>query len=163
MIDGLHSVIYDLSQSMLDDLGLLPAIREYARVHLQSKGIAVHCECGDDLPPIDADVQTAVYRVVQEALTNVMRHAHAEAVQIACAITGDSLTIEIEDDGVGFDPERVSRPRSTGEGLGLLGMRERLALLGGTIGIDATPGSGTRITVSVPLQVDGGQRREVSA
>lgn len=163
MIDGLHRVIYDLRPSMLDDLGLLPAIREYARVHLQSRGVTVHCECADDPPSLDADVQTAVYRVVQEALTNVMRHAHAEAVQIACTVTGDSLTIEVEDDGVGFDPDRVSQPRSTGEGLGLLGMRERLALLGGTIDIDAAPGSGTRVTVSVPLQATMAPRREVSA
>ena len=108
-------------------------------------------------------MQTAVYRVVQEALTNVVRHADAEAVQIACTVTGDSMTIEVEDDGVGFDPDRVSRPRSTGEGLGLLGMRERLALLGGTIDIDATPGSGTRVTVSVPLRATMAPPREVSA
>jgi signal transduction histidine kinase len=163
MIDGLHRVIYDLRPSMLDDLGLLPAIREYARVHLQAKGIVVHCECADTPPPLGADAQTAVYRVVQEALTNVMRHAHAEAVQIACSVSSDALTIEVEDDGVGFDPERVSQPRSTGEGLGLLGMRERLALLGGTITIDAAPGSGTRVTVSVPLRATMTSREEVPA
>jgi signal transduction histidine kinase len=98
-----------------------------------------------------AEVEQTAYRVVQEALTNVMRHAGADAVQLACTISGTALTIEVEDDGAGFDPARVSRPRRTGEGLGLLGMRERLALLGGRLVIDAAPGVGTRVVVSVPI------------
>jgi signal transduction histidine kinase len=151
MIDDLHKLIYDLRPSILDDLGLLPAIRAYARTHLESKGITVHYELPDAVPDLDPDSATAVYRVVQEALTNVMRHAGADAVQLACTISGTALTIEVEDDGAGFDPARVSRPRRTGEGLGLLGMRERLALLGGRLVIDAAPGVGTRVVVSVPI------------
>jgi signal transduction histidine kinase len=91
------------------------------------------------------------YRIVQEALTNVLRHAHAEAVQIACAVDKGVLTIEIEDDGAGFEPRTVSRPRASGQGLGLLGMRERLSLLGGRLAIDAAPGAGTCVTITLPL------------
>ena len=151
MIDGLHRVIYDLRPSVLDDLGLLAAIRTYARTHLEPLGIAIHCEFPDDIPALSPEATTAIYRVVQETLTNVMRHAHAEAVQVACAVSGGTLTIEVEDDGIGFDPASMINPRSTGQGLGLLGMRERLSLLGGRLEIDAAPGSGTRVAVSVPL------------
>jgi signal transduction histidine kinase len=151
MIDDLHRLIYDLRPSILDDLGLLAAIRSFARTHLEPKGITVHCEFPDAIPELDPDATTAVYRVIQEALTNVMRHARADAVQLACAVSEGALTIEVEDDGVGFDPGRMSSPRLTGEGLGLLGMRERLALLGGRLVIDAAPGSGTRVLVSVPI------------
>jgi signal transduction histidine kinase len=163
LIDGLHRVIYDLRPSVLDDLGLLPAIRTYARTHLEPRGVSVHCEFPDDLPDLAPDATTAVYRVVQEALTNVMRHAGAEAVQVACAVAGDTLVIEVEDDGAGFDPRSVSNPRKSGQGLGLLGMRERMALLGGRVEIDAAPGSGTRVTVSLPLTSAVLARAEVPA
>jgi signal transduction histidine kinase len=152
MIDGLHRVIYDLRPSVLDDLGLLPAIRSYGRTHLEANGIAVHYEGPDELQePLEPEATTAIYRIVQEALANVLRHAQAEAVQIACAVDKGVLTIEIEDDGAGFDPRTVSRPRASGQGLGLLGMRERLSLLGGRLAIDAAPGAGTRVTITLPL------------
>lgn len=151
MIDDLHRVIYDLRPSMLDDLGLLPAIRSYAETHLASRGIEVHCELPGALPPISRDATTALYRVVQEALTNVARHARAETVFIGCEIAGGRIVMEIEDDGAGFDPDRAMQPKDTGEGLGLLGMRERLALLGGALDIESEPGRGTRVIAVLPL------------
>jgi signal transduction histidine kinase len=85
------------------------------------------------------DQTTALYRFAQEALTNVARHAGAETVLIACTVANGRIMLEIEDDGKGFDPEPTMRPRETGEGLGLLGMRERIALVGGDSTIESEP------------------------
>jgi signal transduction histidine kinase len=152
MIEDLHRVIYDLRPSVLDDLGLLPAIRSYANTHLASRGVKIHCEFPDTIPALSRDATTALYRVTQEALTNVLRHAKAETVFIGCTVTNDRLRVEVEDDGEGFEPDRMTRPRDTGEGLGLLGMRERLALVGGTCDIDSEPGAGTRVVTELPLR-----------
>jgi len=160
MIDDVHRLIHGLRPSMLDDLGLLPAIRWYAETHLATKGIEVHCEFPDVMPDLSQDARTALYRVVQEALTNIARHSRAECVLIACVATSRALTIEIEDDGIGFEPEQVRHPRESGEGLGLLGMRERLALLGGTCTVEAEPGGGTRVAVTLPLAAGPSVNRE---
>lgn len=151
MIDDLHRVIYDLRPSMLDDLGLLPAIHWYAERRLMSRGITVQFEFPDGPIDLSPEARIAVFRVVQEALSNVERHAKAETVLVACDIKGDQLTIEVEDDGVGFDPEEMKQPRESGQGLGLLGMRERLSLVGGSCTIESQAGQGTRIVVQVPL------------
>ena len=93
-----------------------------------------------------SDVETALYRIVQEALTNIVKHAEASAVSIVLARSGRSVTAVIEDDGRGFTPEL------DGDGLGLLGMGERLALLGGKLKIESSPGAGTTIVAEVPLR-----------
>lgn len=151
MIDDLHRVIYDLRPSMLDDLGLLPAIKWYAERRLVSRGLTVQFEFPEGPLDLPAESRIAVYRVVQEALSNVERHAQAETVLVACDVADDTLTIEIEDDGVGFRPEDMTHPRESGQGLGLLGMRERLSLIGGSCTIESSPGQGTRLIVRVPL------------
>ena len=150
-IDDVHRLIHDLRPSMLDDLGLLPAIRAYAQAHLAAAGAAVHCEFPAVPPEVPREAATALYRVMQEAITNVARHAKAEAVMIACTTVGHRLVLEVEDDGVGFEPALVQTPHEDGEGLGLLGMRERLALLGGTLAIESEPGRGTRVVATLSL------------
>ncbi len=150
MVDDLHRVIYDLRPSILDDLGLLPAIRWYAE-RLSKRGVTVQFEFPESSPDLSPEARIAVYRVVQEALSNVERHAHAETVLVACDESSTGLTIEVEDDGVGFDPEEMRQPRESGQGLGLLGMRERLSLLGGTCSVESQPGKGTRVLLKLPL------------
>jgi signal transduction histidine kinase len=150
-IDDLHRLIRDLRPSVLDDLGLLPALRSYAASHLGSRGIAVHCEFPERLPPLSAEATIALYRVGQEAITNIARHARAETVLIACTVSSGRIALEVEDDGAGFEPSQVARPSESGQGLGLLGMRERLALLGGSLTIESEPGRGTRVVASMPL------------
>ncbi len=150
MVDDLHRVIYDLRPSMLDDLGLLPAIRWYAE-RLSKRGVAVQFEFPDAPLDLSPEARIAVYRVVQEALSNIERHARAETVLVACTVSPTELAIEVEDDGVGFDPEEMRQPRESGQGLGLLGMRERLSLLGGTCVVESQPGAGTRIVIRLPL------------
>jgi len=148
-LDELHRLIYDLRPSVLDDLGLWSAIAWYADRHLSKQGVAVRCEFNDverRLPPL---METALFRVVQEAISNIAKHAHAEQALIQCGIRGDVLTIEIEDDGEGFDLAAVSRPKDEGHGWGLLGITERIEALGGKVLIDTAPDQGVRVVVSV--------------
>ena len=150
MVDDLHRVIYDLRPSILDDLGLLPAIHWYAE-RLSSRGVTVQFEFPETPPDLTPEARIAVYRVVQEALSNIERHAMADTVLVACTVSPGELTIEIEDDGTGFDPEEMRHPRENGQGLGLLGMRERLSLLGGACAVESQPGQGTRVVIRLPL------------
>jgi signal transduction histidine kinase len=156
-LDELHRLIYDLRPSVLDDLGLLSAVRWYAERHLEPLGVAVRWEFSGLERRLQPEVETALFRVMQEAITNIAKYAHAETVLIQCMLKDDWIGFEIEDDGDGFDPASLPPPGSARRGLGLMGMRERVELLGGTIGIDAAPGAGVRIAVAVPL------RREASA
>ncbi len=153
-LDEIHRLIYDLRPSVLDDLGLVAAIRWLAERHASSLGIAVRCET-DELPGrLSPQVETTLFRAAQEALQNVARHSRAETVLVQVAPREGALEVEIEDDGVGFDPALVASPEPTGRGLGLLGMRERLALVGGTAQIESSPGGGTRVVLRVPYGQD---------
>jgi signal transduction histidine kinase len=153
-LDDVHRLILDLRPSVLDDLGLLSAIRWYADRHLGSRGISVRCEFGDvsRLPP---EVETALFRMCQEALTNVARHAQATAVLVQVGAEGDEFVIDIEDDGKGFDQADTSKPDGR-RPWGLMGIGERAELLGGKATIDSAPGKGTHVTVRVPLPAGGG-------
>jgi signal transduction histidine kinase len=150
-LEEVHRLIFDLRPSILDDLGLVPAIRWLASRQLEPLGIAVRFEIEELEGRLPPEAETALFRAVQEALNNVARHAQAETVLIQLARLGESLEIEIEDDGKGFDPAGVADAAPSGRGLGLMGIRERLELLGGTAQIDSSPGQGTRVVLRVPL------------
>jgi len=150
-LDGVHALIFDLRPSVLDDLGLLSGVRWLAARHLESRGVSVRCEFVELPERLPAELETALFRVVQEALMNVARHAQAETVLIQIAPREGQLEIEIEDDGRGFAPEENAEPDASGRGLGLLGMRERVELLGGRLQVDSSPGNGTRVLARVPL------------
>jgi signal transduction histidine kinase len=150
-LDAVHRLIADLRPSVLDDLGLTSAIAWCADRHLRSEGVAVRCEfSGLDrrLPP---ERETAVFRVVQEAIVNIARHARAQAVLIQGSVGDQQLRIEVEDDGEGFVEGAFSSPDRAGPGWGLMGMRERVEMLGGRLRIDSAPGQGTRLELNVPL------------
>ena len=150
-LDGLHRLIFDLRPSVLDDLGLLPAIRWWATRHLPSAGIAVRCELEESERRLSPETEIAVFRVAQEALVNVVRHSGASAVLIQMAGRDGHLEASIEDDGRGFDPGEMAEPTAAGRGLGLLGMRERVELLGGQLEVESAPGQGTRVSFRVPF------------
>lgn len=150
-LDELHRLIHDLRPSVLDDLGLVAALRWYAERHLTARGVNVRFEVEDDGPRLPAEVETAVFRAVQEVLSNVARHAGADAVLVQFARTADRLVIQVEDDGVGFDPAEVKPTPGSARGLGLLGLQERMDLVGGTVKVDSTPGRGTDVLIEVPL------------
>ncbi|WP_242352490.1 MULTISPECIES: sensor histidine kinase [Anaeromyxobacter] len=149
-LEDVHRLILDLRPSVLDDLGLFSAIRWYAERSLETRGISVRCEFGEldrRLPP---ELETALFRMCQETMSNVARHAQATAVLVQVGVEGDQLQIEIEDDGRGFDVEAAAR-REGRRPWGLLGIRERAEILGGSARIDSAPGKGTRVQVRVPL------------
>jgi signal transduction histidine kinase len=98
-------------------------------------------------------VEIAVFRAVQEAINNVVRHAKAETVLIEVAVNRGVLEIDIEDDGLGFDVLEVGGPSPSGRGLGLLGLHERMELIGGASKVTSSPGQGTRVSLNVPITV----------
>jgi signal transduction histidine kinase len=151
-LDGIHRLSFDLRPSVLDDLGLFRAIEWYAERDLKRRGIAVRCESDEQDGRLAPEIETALFRAVQEAITNIVKHAGAETVLIQCATTPHAVTIEIEDDGRGFDPAGISKTAERGRGLGLAGIRERMEILGGTALIDSAPGQGTRIVLHVPRE-----------
>jgi signal transduction histidine kinase len=151
-LDGIHRLSFDLRPSVLDDLGLFRAIEWYAERDLRKRGIAVRCETDEEDVRLAPEIETALFRAVQETITNIVKHSHAETVLIQCATTPQAVTIEIEDDGRGFDPAGISDTAATGRGLGLAGIRERMEILGGDALIDSAPGRGTRMVLTAPRE-----------
>jgi signal transduction histidine kinase len=111
--------------------------------------VAVRCEFGE-LPPLSAELETALFRICQEALSNVARHAQASHVLVELRVEGGRLCVDVEDDGVGFD-QAAAAGRERRAHWGLLGIRERADLLGGVARFDSSPGAGTRVEVRIPL------------
>jgi signal transduction histidine kinase len=141
----------DLRPLMLDDLGLLPALEWLVESFTERTDIpcALAVDGGElDLPDMQA---TAVFRAVQESLTNVARHAQASRVDVAIEHGETQVTVRVRDDGVGFSPEASRKPES----FGLLGLRERAALLGGEAMVTSAPGRGTRVEMRFPVTQQG--------
>jgi signal transduction histidine kinase len=146
--------VRDLSQllhpSMLDDLGLPDTLKWYLHGFSQRTGVRaelVQDQMDERLAP---EVEVSAYRIIQEALTNVAKHAHATLCRVYVQRLPHSLLITVEDDGVGADAQgRLSE--ANGRGLGLVGIRERASALSGTVGFDSASGKGTRLTVELPL------------
>lgn len=157
--DGVHRLIVNLRPPALDDLGLAAAIEGLADSQLRRSGIAVRCELGElQDARMDPALEIAIFRIVQESILNIVRHAGATTVLLQGGLTSDGLWIEVEDDGRGFDPSAIRRDDDTLRGIGLLGMRERAELLGGRLTIESAPAQGTRVRVDVP-----GRAREARA
>ncbi len=151
-IDGIHRMIFDLRPAVLDDLGLSAAVKWYAEERLKPLGINVHFEGDMFEVRLPTQIETALFRVAQEAITNIAKHSEAENVIIDLELGDSLITLEIEDDGKGFDMGSVSDTKESSRGLGLLGMKERVLLLEGTLEVQSQPGSGTRVVVTVPLR-----------
>jgi two-component system sensor histidine kinase UhpB len=147
-VAAVRRIAADLRPLMLDDLGLNAAIESLAREAARRMDVEVTVRLGHDDPPVSSGTAIALYRMVQEALTNVGRHARATDVAIEMKTVGGELVLTVRDNGVGFPAGALQH-----EGrFGLLGMRERAAALGGRLDIDNPPGGGGRVTVHVPLQ-----------
>ena len=145
----LRRLITELRPASLDALGLEAAIEALAQKHQETSGIAVTCSVSlpegymAEPPPA---LETAVYRLVQEGLNNISKHSKASKAELTVALAGGAIAIEVADDGVGFEPAAAP------EGFGLVGMRERAALLGGTLEVSSAKGSGTTLRALLPLQ-----------
>ena len=152
-LDGVHKIIFDLRPSMLDHLGLVPALRWYADSRLAPKDVRVEIKELSRSRRLPAEVETALFRVVQEAINNIARHAAARNVRIEFEFDDQAVRVEVEDDGIGFDissSQMISA--ENGRGLGLMGMQERIELLGGEIIVETNPGYGTLLKIQVPLR-----------
>jgi PAS domain S-box-containing protein len=146
-----HNFSLDLRPSMLDHLGLAATVRWYADRQAQRVGFAVHFAVESSVARLPGDLEIACYRVVQETLTNVARHAHARHVWIELRQGDDELVLAIRDDGVGFEPDIARHRAARGESFGLLGIQERIELLGGRAVIRSQPGEGTTIRAWFPI------------
>lgn len=151
----IHRTASDLRPTAIDDLGIFRAIEAYVAEWQDRYGIRVDMQTFGRDHPLPGDVSAVLYRLVQEGLTNVLKHAHASKVSIVLEKKAEGLALVLEDDGIGFDPDNVDRIASAGRasGLGLSGMKERVALLGGTIAIESSSGKGSTIFVQIPLEM----------
>ena len=148
-LDSVRAMIYDLRPPELTELGLAEAMRNYASEWELRCGIKVASQLDlkdTGLSPMD---ELAVYRIMQEALQNVHKHAHASAVGIAWSVANKSWVLHVTDDGMGFDLVKAARHKKS---VGLLSMRERAELIGGSLQIQSTPGKGTAVTLLLPVE-----------
>ena len=145
-LQNVRRLAVELRPSALDDFGLEPALRRLGQTVREGGDLDVQVEARLGAHRLPADVETALYRIVQEALTNVVKHAGASHVSIVLTRKQGSVLVVVEDDGRGFD---ATRPAA--EGLGLLGMRERVELLDGSFKLEAAPRAGTTLIVELPL------------
>lgn len=151
-VKELQDVIYDLRPSLLDDLGLCRALRWYTQERLAGYGVGAVLDVPDDLR-LPTEVETALFRIAQEAITNVVRHADARTIHIALRDGASRVAMEISDDGIGFDPKNIMGTNGGRRGWGLLGMQERVSLLNGTFTLDSAPDRGTRLNIELPVEI----------
>jgi signal transduction histidine kinase len=150
-IRDIRRLIYDLRPAVLDELGLVAALREYVDRYQQEQGLTVALAAPESKDRLPAHLETTLFRVIQEALTNAAKHAKAKHVEVALDWDGAQVTLRIADDGQGFDLHEAAALAKGGQHLGLWSMRERIEQLGGRLQIDSQPGSGTTIQATVPL------------
>ena len=145
-LQDVRQLAVELRPKALDDFGLVAALERLTDTFREQTGIAL--EFHSTLPPerLSPEIETALYRIVQESLTNIVKHARAGSVSITLGRKRNAVTAVVEDDGVGFDPARTRE-----DGLGLIGMRERVALVGGRLTIESRRGAGTTFVVEVPV------------
>ena len=151
-LDDLRDLLGNLRPSVLDNLGLVPALQGQVREFAHRTGIHVEFNLNGHRRRLQPEIETIVFRLVQEALTNVARHAAANHVTIQLDFQNHHLHLTIQDDGRGFDPNQALSPQSGRRSWGILGMQERVSLVNGQWDIQSTPGQGTTIEVTIPLE-----------
>jgi signal transduction histidine kinase len=149
MSQGLYSLVHDLRPAQLDDLGLVPAIQSLLNSECCPKGMAVSFEVNGDRKRLDSLIETVLFRVTQEALTNVTRHAGTNKATVCLDYGPEAVTLGVLDSGKGFDPNEPLRPP---RGWGLEGMRERVEAVGGRLILHSAPGRGTTVQAVIPLK-----------
>jgi signal transduction histidine kinase len=147
MIDNVQKITARLRPLILDELGLIPALHWKVKNFEELTGLTVVFQCSQDFPNVPLDLATTVFRILQEALTNVARHAQAAQVWVSLIQQNDCLVLIIRDDGVGVDPSDLKRPSS----FGLVSIRERAMGWGGKAEIMSSPRHGTSVIVKLPF------------
>jgi two-component system, NarL family, sensor histidine kinase UhpB len=154
-IEAIKLLVFDLRPTTLDDFGLVPALRRYVQAHMQLPDLTVITDFEGAGRRLPANVEIAVCRIAQESLANVVQHAGATRVTLRLQTEPEYVALAIEDNGRGFDPAGTVIDTRAPHGVGLLSIRERAELLGGSVNIDTAPGRGTRVYVVIPVR--GGQ------
>ncbi|MBM3147753.1 MAG: sensor histidine kinase [Actinobacteria bacterium] len=148
--DQIKLLVYDLRPSMLDDLGLVPALRWYLESHVRPSGLEITTDFEGATCRLRDDVETALFRIAQEALSNVVQHAHATRVVLRVETKPGYATLSVTDNGRGFQPKLAMDAPRRQPGLGIPSIRERADVLGGRVAIESTPGRGTRVYAVLP-------------
>ncbi len=148
-VDIVHRFARELRPTLLDDLGLIPALQSSLKSFMEDSGIRASLKVFAGIEETSGALRTMLYRVAQEALTNVARHAKATRVEVSIEALDGSIRMEITDNGQGFEANGSSCAKKHNR-LGLLGMRERVEMLGGTFGVDSAPGHATTVRVVIP-------------
>jgi signal transduction histidine kinase len=154
-LDELRRLVFDLRPPALDNLGLVAALESYIRDLKERSGLAVTFEADDAESRLPPEVETALYRISQEALTNVWKHASATAALVRLGRSGNVVNLLITDNGVGFDTAGVVRANGALTGVGLLSMERRAEDLGGTFEVESRQGAGARVQVAIPCRLRG--------
>jgi signal transduction histidine kinase len=150
-VEIIHAFARDLRPTTLDDLGLIPALHSFTKALSKRSRIHVRLKIFAAVEDLDNSKRTVLYRVTQEALTNVVKHAKASRVEVNIGKAGDAVALSIHDDGTSFEVERLLyNPKN--KRLGLLGMRERVEMVGGSFHVQSAPGKGTTVHATIPIQ-----------
>jgi signal transduction histidine kinase len=149
-VDIVHQFARELRPAVLDDLGLIPALHTFLKHFTARTGVRSHLKAFSGVEELDAARRTVLFRVAQESLTNVARHAQASRVEVCIQKLPDRICMKVTDDGKSFQVQRVLHSRGR-KHLGLLGMRERLEMVGGRFNVESTPGKGTAIEAQIPF------------
>jgi two-component system sensor histidine kinase UhpB len=158
-LEEIRRLTFELRPTILDDLGLVAAVRWLAKNAAEPAGIKTKLNAYGLEDRLPEDVETVVFRIIQEACTNAVRHANAKNIKVHMDRRGDDLVVVVEDDGEGFLVRDVLSSRLSNRGLGLFGMEERASLVGGEVSINSLPGKGTKVWVRVPLKRGEGEVR----
>ncbi len=158
--EAVERISRNLRPGVLDELGLVAVLRDTSQQFAERTGLAVKLACVELTARLPANIELALYRILQEALKNVEKHAHARQVTVRLTKRSDFVRLEILDDGIGFDPAPRSARQKKSDGLGLLAMRERATCVGGTLKVEPTLAQGTTVTAQISLirRPSGGRR-----
>ncbi len=149
-VDMVHQFARELRPAVLDDLGLIPALHTFMKHFTAQTGVRAHLTAFAGVEHLDTAARTVLFRVAQEALTNVARHAQASRVEVSIHKMPDCICMKIKDDGKSFQAQRLLKAKGC-KRLGLLGMRERLEMIGGHFDVESAPGEGTTVQAQIPL------------
>jgi two-component system sensor histidine kinase DegS len=151
-VDAVHRFARELRPAVLDDLGLIPALHAYCRSLAERKGLKIHLTAFAGVEALDGTRRTALFRMAQEALTNVVRHAGATRVDLSIMQLPGVVRMEVADNGCSFSVEKILRNRNP-KRIGLVGMKERIEMVGGVFSVDSTPGKGTTVRAEMPFSI----------
>jgi PAS domain S-box-containing protein len=150
-MNNVHRFSYELRPAMLDDLGLVVALRWYVKSFAKRTGIKVRLNADRTVEELESEPKTVIYRIVQESLTNISKYAQASQATVTVRKVGADIRLAVRDNGKGFQPDRLATGSKEKSGLGLMGMQERLRLVDGQFTVESAPGKGTTVRATIPL------------